>query len=175
MKTPPFERAHVLALACTAMVTLGGTAAESETRTALYLDRTVSLAETLPDPTDLWVRPADLTRVNGFELKPEGACLDDLCIPLEQGPESSRDDDIVLQKGDDVWFSLTGFAERVGQAWVSDAEDGVWSFGTIPVARSSFHEQALAPDFALEDRNGEIVRLSDFRGKKVLIVTWASW
>ena len=31
------------------------------------------------------------------------------------------------------------------------------------------------PDFALPDRNGKTVRLSDFRGKKVLIVTWASW
>ena len=25
------------------------------------------------------------------------------------------------------------------------------------------------------NRDGEIVRLSDFRGKKVLIITWASW
>ncbi len=32
----------------------------------------------------------------------------------------------------------------------------------------------MAPDFALEDREGNVVRLSDFRGKKVLIVTWAS-
>ena len=32
-----------------------------------------------------------------------------------------------------------------------------------------------APDFALPDRNGKIVRLSDFRGKKVVLVTWASW
>ena len=32
-----------------------------------------------------------------------------------------------------------------------------------------------APDFALPNREGEVVRLSDFRGKKVLIITWASW
>jgi glutathione peroxidase-family protein len=25
------------------------------------------------------------------------------------------------------------------------------------------------------DRKGRIVRLSQFRGKKVLVVTWASW
>ena len=32
-----------------------------------------------------------------------------------------------------------------------------------------------APDFELKDRDGNVVRLSDFRGKKVLLVTWASW
>ncbi len=33
----------------------------------------------------------------------------------------------------------------------------------------------LAPDFALPDREGRTVRLSDFRGKRVLLLTWASW
>jgi peroxiredoxin len=33
----------------------------------------------------------------------------------------------------------------------------------------------MAPDFAVPDRKGRVVRLSDFRGKKVLVVTWASW
>ena len=33
----------------------------------------------------------------------------------------------------------------------------------------------LAPDFAVPDRKGKIVHLSDFRGKKVLVITWASW
>ena len=28
---------------------------------------------------------------------------------------------------------------------------------------------------ALEDREGKTVRLQDFRGKKVLLLTWASW
>jgi peroxiredoxin len=34
---------------------------------------------------------------------------------------------------------------------------------------------AAAPDFALKNHLGETVRLSDFRGKKVLINFWASW
>ena len=32
-----------------------------------------------------------------------------------------------------------------------------------------------APDFELKDQHGKRVRLSQFRGKKVLLVTWASW
>jgi hypothetical protein len=139
--------------------------------TALYLDRTVAIERTLPDPTDLWVEPAVLTELTDFVLKPEGACLDDLCIPVDQGPGS----DVVIQSGEETWFSLTGFARKVGQAFVADNEARVWSFAPVPATRSGFVDQAYAPDFVLPDRQGKPVRLSDFRGKKVLIVTWASW
>ncbi|AEF95232.1 alkyl hydroperoxide reductase/ Thiol specific antioxidant/ Mal allergen [Desulfotomaculum nigrificans CO-1-SRB] len=33
----------------------------------------------------------------------------------------------------------------------------------------------MAPDFTLEDINGKQVRLSDLRGKKVLINFWTTW
>ena len=33
----------------------------------------------------------------------------------------------------------------------------------------------LAPDFSLPDINGQPHRLSDYRGKKVFLATWASW
>ena len=33
----------------------------------------------------------------------------------------------------------------------------------------------LAPDFTLPTLQGETVSLSDFLGKKVAIVIWASW
>jgi peroxiredoxin len=33
----------------------------------------------------------------------------------------------------------------------------------------------MAPDFSVPDRKGRPVRLSQFLGKKVLLVTWASW
>jgi len=45
----------------------------------------------------------------------------------------------------------------------------------MPVLRSAFVNSRIAPDFAVPDRKGRVVHLSDFRGKKVLIVTWASW
>jgi hypothetical protein len=153
------------------VLTAAVTSAQTQTATVLYRERVVQLDRTLPDPDDLWVLPQDLPRVNDFELKPEGACLADLCVPVRQ----DRDSDLFVRRSGQGWFNVTELARKLQQAFVVDHDHHVWSFGTIPVARNSFLESAVAPDFALPNREGTLVKLSDFRGKKVLIVTWASW
>lgn len=154
-----------------AVVVLGSAAAWAGPATVLYNGQTVVVEQTLSDPTDLWVMPADLPRVNGFELKPEGACLDALCVPVKQ----TEDSDLFVTRTGQGWFNVTGLARKLGQEYVYDAESSVWSFGTIPSEQSTYLQSAVAPDFELKDRKGNTVRLSDFRGKKVLIQTWASW
>jgi hypothetical protein len=145
--------------------------AQGEPATVLYLDRAERVERTLPDPTDLWIPGGELERVNGFTLKPEGACLDDLCVPV-----SAQGDDPILARSDgETWFSLTAFARRLHQGFVADPERRIWSFSPIPVAQAPYLSQALAPDFELPDRRGRPVRLSELRGKKVLLLTWASW
>ena len=135
--------------------------------TALYNGKTVELAEVLPDPTDLWVTADELTLITGFEVKPEGACLGEICIPLR--------DDLTATRDGKKWINATALAGKVQQAVAHDAENGVWSFGQVPAAVQSTLGSAIAPDFELKDRDGNTVRLSDFRGKKVLLMTWASW
>ena len=123
----------------------------------------------LLDDSGLWVTPEDLTRVNGFELKPEGACFEELCIPL-------KDDSPLLKEQDgQVWFDLVGFAEWLQQPFVADTDHRVWSFGEVPAKRDSMLANAMAPEFELLDRQGKVVRMSDFKGKKALIITWSSW
>lgn len=139
--------------------------------TVLYNDQTNEIANVLNDPTDLWVSPEDLTRLNGFVLKPEGACLDELCIPIKQ----SEDSKLFVRQGGQKWVNATELARLIQQPFVYDAKSSVWSFGAVPLARKPFLESAIAPDFELTDREGNLVRLSDLRGKKVFIVTWASW
>jgi thiol-disulfide isomerase/thioredoxin len=47
----------------------------------------------------------------------------------------------------------------------------IFTFSTANVLR----QEALAPQFTLKDLDGRIVRLSDYRGKVVLINFWATW
>lgn len=146
-------------------------AAPAEPAVALYGGRTVSVAKTLADPTDLWIPAGELERVNGFELKPEGACYGDLCVPVKQ----DEDGPLFVTREASGWFNVSELARRLRQGEAHDADHRVWSFGEVPAVQQSYLRSATAPDFELPNRKGGTVHLSDFRGKKVLLMTWASW
>jgi AhpC/TSA family len=134
--------------------------------TVLYQGKSITLAKTGPGP-GLLIDPADLVRVNGFEVKPQGACFGDLCIPMTGS--------LMVERGGSRWFDLEAFADLLGQQYVADREARVWSFAEIPAKRENMLVNAMAPDFEVKDRTGKVIRLSDYRGKKALIVTWSSW
>ena len=134
--------------------------------TVLYQGKAVTLSDT-GNGEALLIRPEDLSRVNGFELKPQGACFKDMCIPMN--------DDLLVEQDGRQWFDLTAFADLLGQPYVADRESRVWSFAEIPAKRESMLVDAMAPEFEVIDRQGKVVRLADFKGKKALIVTWSSW
>ena len=129
--------------------------------TVLYEDRDVSLASSRVEAGDLWIKSADLPRINEFVIKPQGACREDICIPLPKALKRNG------------WINLSGFARKLKQSVVN--EGSVWSFGELPLLRTGFLESRVAPDFAIKDRTGKTVRLTDFRGRKVLLLSWASW
>ena len=143
--------------------------AQAESAVVLFEGKTIDVGKTLKDPNDLWVTPEDLTRINGFVMKPQGACLDDICIPV------NNDTNFVVTRKGQQWVNATELARKLNQAYVADAKTNVWSFAPIPATFASYLDSAIAPDFELKDRDGNVVRLSDFRGKKVLLGTWASW
>ena len=136
--------------------------------TVLIADQTIVVERVLPEP-GLWVTPEDLTRINGFVLKPEGACLGDICVPLPPGA------DLLRTQGDQPWFNVAAFAEHMGQTCVVDHETNTWSFGDLPITRAATLTHAQAPDVELTDRQGNVVRFADFQGKKALVITWSSW
>jgi hypothetical protein len=141
-------------------------AAAPSSATVIYDDRAVTLDRVrfdAKDPQALWIRNRDLPAVNGFELKPQGACRDDICVPI---PNTMRRRE---------YLNLTAFARKAGQAVVADTAVRAWSLGEILALRGGFLSARIAPDVIIPDRAGRPVHLSQFRGKKMLLVTWASW
>src|SRR5262245_12865911 len=113
---------------------------------------------------------AELTRATRFEVKPQGVCREELCFAL---PKTRHADFLRKQSGRE-WFNLTAFAELVRQPVARDAATATWYFGLRSDQRQTL-ASLRAPDFSLPDMEGKLHSLSDFHGKKVLLVTWASW
>lgn len=137
--------------------------------TVLACEKTIAIDDAVVDGEDLLVPVDQVAAITGFELKPQGLCAGEVCIPM---PTSEP---WVAERDGKKLFNVTRFAKRVDQAFVSDKDLKVWSFTPVPRPETSPLLAGEAPDFALQDRDGRTVRLSDFRGKKVLVLTWASW
>ena len=95
-------------------------------------------------------------KATGWEIKPEGACKGDVCVPLA---------------GE---FNLAMTAERLGMATVHDEAHGLWALGPESVSAHAL-ATALAPDLVLDDIDGNEFHLSSLRGQKVVLVAWAPY
>jgi hypothetical protein len=135
----------------------------------IYGGRVSEIGGAKAEGDDLWLSNADLKRASGWELKPEGACMGDVCIPIPPGRASEfvRDD----RRG----FNLAALARYLGQPVVHDDKNRAWYFGEAAATRRASFASLQAPDFELPDLDGKMHRLSDYRGKKVLLAAWASW
>jgi hypothetical protein len=109
--------------------------------------------------------PAALQAALGWEVKPQGLCKGDRCIP-------------VLGQGDvatDAGVDLAGFAALLSRPLAVDLEERAACLGASAAERSASLASLEAPDFTLPDLDGTLHALSDYRGKKVLLVAYASW
>jgi peroxiredoxin len=113
----------------------------------------------------LLLAPADFGRATGWELKPEGLCRGDVCVPAR-----ARGDLVV-----DGQVDLTVAADLLGVPAVIDAEARIAALGTPAGEREHAMRSLDAPDFTLPDTDGNPVSLSDHAGRKRVLVAWASW
>ena len=149
-------------------------AAETKRAVVIYDDKATEVKAAIAPsnkPDDLWISLADLKSSTGFENKPQGVCRAELCFPLPK----KRRAEFLKPEGKVSWFNLTEFARLVNQPVARDAELSTWYFGLRSEVQNSLSANLMAPDFTLPDKDGKLHSLKDFRGKKVLIVTWASW
>jgi hypothetical protein len=112
----------------------------------------------------LEVDPATFTARTGWEVKPEGACKAEVCVPL---PAAARTDDGALD--------VRVVAERLGMPLVGDEAHRLWALGPETAVTGRALTTAAAPDLTLPDLDGRPFELSSLRGQKVVLVAWASW
>jgi len=115
----------------------------------------------------LWMAPADVERLLGWTLKPEGLCRGPICVPLS-GADAKR-----YVRADAI--DIAGLWRRMGKPLRCTRAADVWIFGEGARERTAALESLEAPDFTLPDLSGEPHSLVDYRGRKVLLATWASW
>jgi peroxiredoxin len=130
----------------------------------LFTDQGTTTLNMPADPSGLWVAEADAA---GWVLKPEGLCHGPVCVPIPPGrtAEFAADGRINLAR---LWRHLD-------RPVVHSPAGDVWVLGTSAADRAAPLRDLAAPDFELPDLAGRMHRLSDQRGRKVLLVTWASW
>jgi hypothetical protein len=149
-----------------------GTSRAADKERVVVYDGVVTTVLANEEPSqDLWVTMKDLTRATRFVVKPQGICRAELCFPIPKGKKA----EFVAKKSSAEWFNLSAFARLVKQAVAHDEKNGVWYFGKRDDERGTYLASLEAPNFTLPDMSGHTHSLSDYRGKKVMIITWASW
>ena len=98
----------------------------------------------------------------GWELKPEGLCKADRCVPAA---------DCRLPTADAL--DARALAGALGMALVHDEAHDLYALGPESGGRALMSAQL--PEITLPDRDGNPFSLQSLLGTKVLLVAWASW
>lgn len=115
----------------------------------------------------LWLAAEALESATGWTLKPEGLCRGPVCVPVP-----AQDAATYVKDGA---VNIAAFWRRLDKPVVASEAGDIWVLGEAAADRAAALESLQAPDFALTDLAGRTHTLSEHRGKKVLLATWASW
>ena len=135
--------------------------------TVLTDAQTIELPAGRVEGERLWLSEAELENATGWSSRREGLCRGGVCVPIPPGRERDflRDGQVDAAA---VWRHL-------GKPVAHSRDAGIWVLGEAATERTSALRSLEAPDFTLPDLSARMHSLSDHRGKKVLLVSWASW
>lgn len=104
----------------------------------------------------------ELAARTDWHPKPEGLCRGEVCVPA---PGALRDD---------ATIDVEVVAARLGMPLVHDDAHGLWALGPATFNGTAL-STAVAADPPLVTRSGGTFHLSQLRGRKVVMVAWASY
>ena len=111
------------------------------------------------------VDAGDFATATGWQLKPEGLCRGDVCVPVRSHPE-------VVVDGRVDAAAVAGLLQRTV---VVDPVANVVAYGPSAAAIAEQLADRRAPDFTLTQLDGTPFSLPAVGRKKKVLVTWASW
>jgi hypothetical protein len=111
------------------------------------------------------LEPASLQDALGWEVHDGLLCNDAMCIPL-------ADEGTLVREGG---VDLEGLARALDRPLAVDVDERAAFLGGSARERAVALGSQQAPDFTLPDLAGHPHSLSEHRGRKVLLVAWASW
>ena len=131
------------------------------------LTETTKVEVSAAEGDGVWLNKDAVESATGWSLKPEGFCKGNVCVPVPAGRETT------FTKGDRV--NVGAFWSHMNKPVASSDTGDVWFLGEGADSRNEALLSLEAPDFTLPDLDGNTHSLADFRGKRVLLATWASW
>jgi hypothetical protein len=117
------------------------------------------------DGTQVRIPPAALAGALGWKVEERGLCRGAACVAIPAG----------TRLADERGVDLTALANLLDRPLALDVEERVAALAAPAADRAQALSRREAPDFALPDLQGRLHRLSEHRGKKVLLIAHASW
>src|SRR5262249_34305240 len=111
------------------------------------------------------IRNDDVQRALGLTLTPEGLCGHGMCIPVADPSALSGPDGL----------GLGALPQVLDRPLAGDPKARGAYLGVAAGERRRVLRSLHAPDFTLPDLDGRLHSFADHRGKKVLLVAYASW
>lgn len=101
----------------------------------------------------------------GWDLKPEGLCRGDVCVPVRADAGVTVVDQV----------DLGAVASVLGMSTLVDEERALIAVSAPAGDRRAALKGRIAPDFALPDLDGNLRTLEEFKDRKRLLIAFASW
>lgn len=132
---------------------------------ATIISEDARTVEATIDGERLLLDPERLPDALGWQLKPEGLCRDEICVPVR--------DQTSLFAGPQL--DLAAVAEALGRPIVIDTGAAIAAVALPAEERRRALDSLQAPDFGLADLEGALHSLEEWRGTKKLLVAFATW
>jgi len=112
--------------------------------------------------SSLRVPAGEFAATTGWDAKPQGMCRGEVCVPAPGALENGI-------------VNVESAAERLGMPVVHDSAHGVWSLGAATATGRTLATAVAQFPSSLIDAMGRGFDFASLRGRRIIMIAWASW